>query len=337
MALFSIDPGYYQQSTALKSLAGQVLPKLEGSVEYLDLLGRLQIKNQNAQLLKMALENKDAALRGQSASLLVANNGMPLLLQQLKGTDESKAQQILYALAPVNDPALFKIYQQYLGESNPLAVRRAALSCLTSTWDGQIYLLGLFEKNQVPEVLAMQGLVSLAGAWNTDVRKKSRDLLTKKQKEMGSDLPPVAVLEGRSGKVASGKAVYLQHCATCHKAGASGVNFGPALTEIGSKLDKGALYNAIIYPSSGINYGYEGFNVALKDGSTVQGIVESKTGSELKLRIIGGTSRSYPLADVQKMEEMPQSLMTEGLYKGFNEQQLVDLVEYLATLKVKSE
>lgn len=337
LALFTVDPTYYQQSAALKTLAEQVLPKLEGSVEYLDLLSRLQIKNQNDKLLKMALENKDEALRGQAASLLVANKGMPLLLQQLKGADEAKTQQILYALAPVNDPALFKLYQQYLGENNPLAIRRAALNCLTSNWDGQIYLLGLFEKNQVPEVLTMQGLVSLAGAWNTDVRKKSRALLTKKQKEMGSDLPPVAVLEGRSGKVASGKAVFAQHCATCHKVGASGVSFGPALTEIGSKLDKGALYNAIIYPSSGINYGYEGFNVALKDGSTVQGIVESKTASDLKLRIMGGTSRTYPIADVQKMEEMPQSLMMEGLYKGFDEQQLVDLVEYLATLKVKSE
>ncbi|MBK9489307.1 MAG: c-type cytochrome [Haliscomenobacter sp.] len=112
------------------------------------------------------------------------------------------------------------------------------------------------------------------------------------------------------------------------------MNFG-ALTEIGAKLDKGALYNAIIFPSSGINYGYEGFNVALKDGSTVQGIIESKTASELTLRIMGGTSRSYPLADVQKMEEMPMSLMTEGLHRGFTEQQLVDLVEYLATLKPK--
>lgn len=332
-ALFSVNPAAYQQSADWKTLADKVLPKLEGSVEYLDLLGRLQIKNQNDKLLKMALESKDDALRGQAASLLVANNGMALLLQQLKGADEAKTQQILYALAPVNNPTLFKTYQGYFAESNPLAVRRAAINCLNSTWDGQIYLLSLFEKNQVPEVLAMQGLVSLSGAWNTEVRKKSRALLSKKQKELGSDLPPVAVLENRSGKVASGKAVFLQHCATCHKVGASGVNFGPALTEIGSKLDKGALYNAIIYPSSGINYGYEGFNVALKDDSTVQGIIESKTASELKLRIMGGTTRTYSIAEVSKTEEMPQSLMTEGLYKGFSEQQLVDLVEYLATLK----
>ncbi|WP_044234339.1 PVC-type heme-binding CxxCH protein [Haliscomenobacter hydrossis] len=337
LALFEIDPAYFQQSAELKSLADQVLPSLEGKVEYLDLLERLQLKNQNPNLLNMALQSKDEALRGQAASLLVANGGMALLLQQLKGADDAKAQQILYALAPVNNLGLFKVYQQYLSDANnnSLALRRAALNCLNSTWDGQIYLLDLFEKNQVPEELAMQGLVSLSGAWNTDVRKKSREMLTKKQKETGNALPAVAVLEGRSGKVASGKAVFLQHCANCHKVGNNGVNFGPALTEIGAKLDKGALYNAIIFPSSGINYGYEGFNVALKDGSTLQGIIESKTASQLTLRIMGGTSRSYPLSDVQKMEEMPLSLMTEGLHRGFTEQQLVDLVEYLATLKPK--
>jgi putative membrane-bound dehydrogenase-like protein len=332
-ALFEVDPAFFQKSLPLKTLAEQVLPKLAGSVDYLDLLGRLQIKNQNDQLLKMALNNSDGALRGQAASLLVANAGMSLLLQQLKGADEGKTQQILYALAPVDNPALFKMYQQYMGEQHPLSLRRAALNCLNSTWDGQFYLLDLYKKNQVPEVLALQGLVSLSGAWNTDIRQKSRALLRKKQKELGNDLPPVAVLEGRSGKVASGKAVFMQHCATCHKIGAAGVNFGPALSEIGSKLDKGALYNAIIYPSSGINYGYEGYNLALKDGSTLQGIIESKTATELKLRIMGGSTRSYPLAEVQKMEEMPQSLMTEGLHRGFSEQQLVDLVEYLATLK----
>ncbi|MBK9489308.1 MAG: hypothetical protein IPO07_11340 [Haliscomenobacter sp.] len=63
--------------------------------------------------------------------------------------DDAKAQQILYALAPVNNLGLFKVYQQYLSDANnSLAVRRAALNCLNSTWDGQIYLLALFEKNR---------------------------------------------------------------------------------------------------------------------------------------------------------------------------------------------
>lgn len=336
LILFEIDPGFFQQSAALKALATRVLPSLEGKVEYLDLVARLQLKNQNPNLLKMALQSPDGALRGQAANMLVENGGMNLLLQQLKGADEAKAQQILYALAPVSNPALYPLYKQYtLDGKNNISVRRAALSCLNSTGDGQVYLLNLLQQNQIPAELEMQGLVALSGAWNTDIRKASRTLLTKKQKEMGNSLPPVAVLEGRTGKVASGKAVFLQHCATCHKAGAIGTNFGPALTEIGGKLDKGALYQAILYPSSGINYGYEGFNIGLKDGSTVQGIIESKTATQLTLRIMGGTSRSYPLADVQKTDELPQSLMTEGLYRAFSEQQLVDLVEYLATLKPK--
>jgi hypothetical protein len=36
---------------------------------------------------------------------------------------------------------------------------------------------------------------------------------------------------------------------------------------------------------------------------------------------------------VVKMEELSQSLMTEGLYRQIKEQELVDLVEYLSSLK----
>ena len=40
-------------------------------------------------------------------------------------------------------------------------------------------------------------------------------------------------------------------CFACHKAGNIGIDYGPALTEIGSKLPKSELYLAIIDPNAG--------------------------------------------------------------------------------------
>jgi putative membrane-bound dehydrogenase-like protein len=333
-AVYQIDPSYLGKTPAIKAALGGILTKLKGSAEYLELINRLKLKDQNPQLLDMALNNPDQALRSSAAGVLASNGGLGLLVGALKGTDAAKTEQILYAVANVEDPKLFALFKTYLNDSKQtLAVRRAALNCLNSSWGGQEFLMDLVEKNKIPQEFVMQALVGLSGVWNTDIRQKSRALLAVEQKKAGNSLPPVAILEHKSGNLASGKAIYLQHCATCHKVGKEGVDFGPALTEIGAKLDKGALYRSIIYPSSGINYGYEGFNVQTKDGSIIQGILASKTGAELKVRIMGGSVRSLPMADVVKMEELGQSLMTEGLYRQIKEQELVDLVEYLSSLK----
>jgi putative heme-binding domain-containing protein len=46
-------------------------------------------------------------------------------------------------------------------------------------------------------------------------------------------------------------------CITCHRINDKGADLGPALSEIGAKLGKDALYEAILDPSAGIAFGYE--------------------------------------------------------------------------------
>ena len=70
-----------------------------------------------------------------------------------------------------------------------------------------------------------------------------------------------------------GKKIFTNSCATCHKVSTTGYDFGPALTEIGSKLPKEGLLDAIVHPSAGIGFGYEGWELKMKDGSTLSGII----------------------------------------------------------------
>ena len=60
----------------------------------------------------------------------------------------------------------------------------------------------------------------------------------------------------------------MNTCSVCHMAGTEGKDFGPKLTEIGSKYAKEGLLNAIVHPSEGISFGYEGWEIKMKDGST---------------------------------------------------------------------
>jgi putative heme-binding domain-containing protein len=140
-------------------------------------------------------------------------------------------------------------------------------------------------------------------------------------------------LVNMTGNTENGKQVFIANCSTCHQVNGEGMDFGPKLSEIGSKLGKDGQYLAIFYPSAGIGFGYEGYEVKFKDGSTMQGIVASKTETDLTLKFPGGTSQSYKMSQVVTMKKMSESMMTAGLHESMTQTQLVDLVEYLSSLK----
>jgi putative heme-binding domain-containing protein len=208
------------------------------------------------------------------------------------------------------------------------------MDAMCGSWQGEINLLKMVEAGKVPTQFKNIALANLSGVWNTDVRIKARKLLNQNPENPASKFAPVAVLQGKSGDIAKGKELYSMYCALCHQARGEGQNFGPSLDEIGSKLAKDALYSSILYPSSGINFGYEGWRISLKDKSEAIGIIDSRTDIEIVLRLAGGIKRTIKMNDIAKLEQMTESLMPDGLYRAMSEDDLVNLVEYLGSLKV---
>ncbi len=61
--------------------------------------------------------------------------------------------------------------------------------------------------------------------------------------------------------------------------------------------------------------------------------VASGAGEELTLRLPDGSLRAVPLADVNRRDVLATSTMPEGLTQTLSASELVDLVEYLQSLK----
>ena len=151
-------------------------------------------------------------------------------------------------------------------------------------------------------------------------------------------LPPVAELAKRKGNIAKGAKIFFREtaqCARCHKVGNNGIEVGPALTEIGDKLPKEELYASILDPSAGISVGYEAWLVTMKDGTTAFGIIESETDDEMFVKGPTGAVTKHAKANVKSRAQQPVSLMPPGLHLTMKETELVDLIEYLASLKKK--
>ena len=148
-------------------------------------------------------------------------------------------------------------------------------------------------------------------------------------------MPPVATLIATKGNVDSGAIAFTTYCATCHQVKGKGIAFGPDLSEIGTKLPKEALYTAILKPSAGISFGFDGYTFKLKNGTELTGYIASQTEDDITIKMIGGVSEKHTKKEIVSKTAFEKSLMPEGLGEGIGASQLVNLVEYLSSLKKK--
>ena len=138
------------------------------------------------------------------------------------------------------------------------------------------------------------------------------------------------------GDAEKGKALFARaesSCTLCHRAGNVGVDFAPALSEIGSKLGKDAIYDSIINPNAGISMGFETTELRLKNGTPALGIVRSETADLLVLALPGGVTNTFRKDQIAERKKLPVSMMPTGLQALFSQEDFVNLVEYLFSLK----
>ena len=141
----------------------------------------------------------------------------------------------------------------------------------------------------------------------------------------------MSVLVDSKGNANKGREVFRNVCSTCHQIDNEGVNFGPDLSEIGAKLSRQALYNSILFPDQGISFGYEGYRIQLRDGSTAVGRILSETEDQIDLQYIT-SQQTVDKSQVVSRSQMQNSLMPGNLHSSMSQQELVDLVEYLSGL-----
>jgi putative heme-binding domain-containing protein len=97
-------------------------------------------------------------------------------------------------------------------------------------------------------------------------------------------------------------------------------------------LPKSGLLLAILDPSAGIAFGYEGWSIRTNDGQQLVGMITSETDDEVAMKLIGGIQRRVPKSTIVERKRMDASLMPQGLERTMTETDLTNLVEYLSSL-----
>jgi len=143
-----------------------------------------------------------------------------------------------------------------------------------------------------------------------------------------STLPSPQELVKMKGDPVAGK-VQAMRCVMCHKIDDVGVEYGPDLKDWVANQGREAFFEAVTNPSAGIAHGYQGYQINLKDGTTIEGLVFSKLDPVVVVST-GGLEQMVPKNRIKNMKRLwEKSLMLSADQLGFTAQQLVDLAAYM--------
>lgn len=272
-------------------------------------------------------------------AIMIANGGVELKIEAINSlgalasgkADSPEAKLALAAL------------QTFVTTGAAKEIKQAAIASLAGTRAGTGWLLSLKEQNKLPEELTADTGRLLRNSPFQGERNKAMILFPAPGKLDPKKLPSVTELAKRVGNAKHGEQVLAAslksetQCLRCHMVRGIGGQIGPDLSMIGKKGSKENLYDSLLTPSKAIADQYVQWKVNTSDGKSITGLQISETETTRVIRDANGKDYVIQKADEEsKPTKSLISIMPDNLVATFTEDELVDVVEYLMTLKTAS-
>jgi putative membrane-bound dehydrogenase-like protein len=135
-------------------------------------------------------------------------------------------------------------------------------------------------------------------------------------------------VEQLKGDGARGATVFEANCASCHAYLGRGHELGPNLSAYRTKATSDFLA-AIFDPNAAMDARFTVYDVELKDGRSLTGILTSESANSLVLGMAGGARETILRPDIARMRASPLSLMPEGLEAVLQPQDIADLIAFI--------
>lgn len=209
-------------------------------------------------------------------------------------------------------------------------LREQAIGTFLGSEPRIILLLQALEDKVIdPSVISWPRQVGLMANGNEELRLWARRLLSgenSSEQEVIKDYQEALTLTGDPDK---GQQLFAQHCAVCHQIGGkNGTFYGPDLATIRNRRPESVMAD-ILNPNLSIADGYDIWNIELKSGETVQGLIASETPTSITVRNYGGSETTIARTDISDLTAMGTSVMTAGFNQLIDKQQMADLLAYL--------
>ncbi len=289
------------------------------------------------QLHIVGSRNAPIERRVQVAELLAARREpalWPLLLGLLE--DEAFRPYAIRNLAAFDAPQIpARLLRFYV--LLPAEHRQDAIQTLTARPAFALALLDAIDKGTIDRrdvsALVIRQLQSLGDAgvnerlakvWG-DIRPAAADKQTRMQ-ALKERLAPETV---KLAELPRGRALFAQHCGTCHRMFGEGGRVGPELTG-SQRTSLDYILDNVLDPSAIVPREYKAHVLRLADGRVVQGVILEESPVTLVVQTANETLR-LPTGEIENRKESGLSMMPEGLFDRLTSEQLRDLVGYLAS------
>ena len=322
---------------SLKAAAFKVLDWTRGTPDFVTIVRDFHIPAQNAGLLEVAEKNPADGSGVAALQVIFASGDISVVKKALCETNLATAAKTAEALGNTHDKRIVPLLLPLATDTHrDVSIRKQSVRSLAEVPEGAAALLQLARAEKLPSDVRFTATMELNAVRWPELKAQAAQLLPLPPGRNTAPLPPVQDLLKVAGDPQRGAQVFARQevgCINCHRINDKGADVGPALSEIGAKLGKDALYEAILDPSAGIAFGYEAWQIELKSGDEAYGIIVSETADEIVLKDAKAIATHIRKSDIAKRQQSKTSLMPAGLQQTMSTQDLVDLVEYLSSLK----
>ena len=325
-----------ETNPTLKAAVLRILEATRGTPQFVELVEQFKLTGQSEGLLEVALGHP-AGEAGVRAMRMILEAGDRALVQTALEGSEPRSVACVQVLGNTRLPAVNELVLPLLSrDATSDAVRRETIKALAKNEPGTQLLLKLAKEDRLEDSLRLTAATALSQVSWAAIRAAAAEVLPLPRAGGDEPLPPISELATRRGDPVNGRRVFFSDttaCQRCHIVHGEGVAIGPDLSQIGDKLGKDALLEAILDPNNGIAFGYEAWTVTTTDDEEVYGLIVSETAEEVAVKDLSGIVHRFAKSKLADRLPSKFSLMPAGLQATMSMTELVDLVEYMSQLK----
>ena len=330
----------YRRNAAALAAVGRALEDPGLRQDALELATLLADRAFGPQLLQLARDDKlDEASRKSALEALGALGGeyLPALrAAALAGPDALRIAAI-NGLGAARPADLDATLQQIVLSAAANEVRSAALRVLGRRPSGLHAILDMEESLDLPAELRTVAAGMVHASRVAAVRERAAAILPAPASRNNRKIVRARAIVEAVGDVERGRAVFNRKdgadCAKCHSLEPGEEPVGPSLAAIGSKYAKEGLFDSILNPSAGIAPEYYSWVLETTTYGLVTGVLAEDSGERVVVRTETGDEIRLEPSEILERRQSRLSIMPEDLINAMTEQELIDLLEFLATLR----
>ena len=324
-----------------KTRLNELIENSRGTPQFVEFVNRFASEKHYDELLNIAATNPNKQLAADAMSALMDKRQMGRVHKFLVHTDDEKAELVMDALVNSGKRPAAGVLAGFGKrlDLNASPRQMLAIKRLGRIHSGAKDLIRWIDtKKELNPAIRPAIAAALHSAPWPEIRNRANELFPIAPSKENRPLPAIVELIKKKGDASAGQRVYagIGTCAKCHQINGQGTNVGPDLSEIGAKLTREAMYELILFPSAGISHNYENWMVMTEQGQMINGLLLSETDHQIQIIDANGIKHTLKVEEIEEKKKQKLSLMPADLHRELTERELVDVVEYMTTLRGKT-